>query len=169
MDMHSREQYLESLREEYRRAGKKQKKKAAVDAGVVGGLVALALLSLRVVLYFQHAHHAPPQGPGQAAVPAALSVWVADPGLSVSSSPAGLNCPGACHTTFSAGTQVTLTSTYQSGSLPLNWVGCDTPTSSAQQTCTVTLRQDTAVCIAPYDPSQPDLFTAADCAARAGQ
>jgi hypothetical protein len=26
MDMHSREQYLESLREEYRRAGKKQKK-----------------------------------------------------------------------------------------------------------------------------------------------
>src|SRR5580704_805615 len=32
MDMHSREQYLESLREEYRRAGKKQKKRLLNEA-----------------------------------------------------------------------------------------------------------------------------------------
>jgi hypothetical protein len=142
-------------------AGKKKHTTAGAGAGT--GLIAFVFL-LRVLVPHLHPHAS---GPGQAPLPATVNVWMADDSLSVYSSPAGLACSSStCLGQFTFGTQVTLTSTYQGDGPPLNWVGCDNPTTSAQQPCTVTVRYRTAVCIAPYDASQPSLFTAADCAAR---
>lgn len=97
-----------------------------------------------------------------------LNVWVVDSSLTVTSSPAGLDCTGTCHQPFPSGTRVTLTATVPPGSFPLNWVGCDTATGSAADPCTLTLTQSRAVCLAPFDPAQPTLMTTTECRARAG-
>lgn len=96
-----------------------------------------------------------------------LSVWVADRRLTVRSTPAGLRCHHVCHHAFTTGAQLTLTSNYQPGGLPLNWMGCDTATTSAADNCTVTLNHNSAVCLVPYDPAQPNLVSSAECRRRA--
>src|SRR5246500_1243159 len=53
----------------------------------------------------------------------------------VSSSPAGINCPGACSTNFSSGTVVTLTATAAAGATFAGWSGACTGTG----TCNVTM------------------------------
>lgn len=134
-------------------------KKRAATAGT-GTAVALAV-ALRVLLMSHH--HVPPTEQQ-----ATISVWV-EPGSgwTVTSSPAGLSCADICRQTFTGGSQVNLTSNYQPGSIPLNWVGCDNATSSAADTCVLTLYADKAVCIAPYDPPIT-VMTPADCASRTG-
>jgi hypothetical protein len=61
---------------------------------------------------------------------------------SVTSSPAGITCGTACSTTFTAGTQVTLTATADSGSTFAGWTGGG---CSGTSTCTVTLSAATTV------------------------
>lgn len=140
------------------------KKRHTWTEGMAGAFAVLALL--RGAVYLEHTHHLP----GLTSAQTTLNVWVEDPSLSVYSTPAGLTCLSTCHGKFTGGTRVTLTSTYQTGSLPLNWVGCDTPTASAEESCTVTVSHDTAVCIVSSDPYQPDLMmTPAECARRAAQ
>jgi hypothetical protein len=53
---------------------------------------------------------------------------------SVSSAPAGINCPGDCAQTYDQGTSVVLTATADSGSRFDSWSGCD---STAGNQCTV--------------------------------
>jgi hypothetical protein len=60
--------------------------------------------------------------PAVAAPVQTLAVAVVGPGV-VSSTPAGISCPGHCTATFSAGTSVLLTATPQSGSKFLRWGG----------------------------------------------
>lgn len=76
---------------------------------------------------------------------AALSVSLAGPGT-VTSLPAGIDCPGTCEAHFPEGTQVTLTPT-MAGGAEAAWTGCDTPASNgaAAETCTLTLGSDRSV------------------------
>jgi hypothetical protein len=55
-------------------------------------------------------------------------------GGNISSSPAGINCGGACAAPFIADTTVTLTAVPSFGSVFVSWDGCDT---TADTTCTV--------------------------------
>ncbi len=59
----------------------------------------------------------------------------------VTSSPAGINCPGTCSANFNDGTQVTLTATPASGFSFAGWSGACTGTG----TCAVTLNADSTV------------------------
>lgn len=61
---------------------------------------------------------------------------------SVTSSPAGINCGSTCSHAFTAGTQVTLTATADSGSTFEGWSGGG---CSGTATCTVTLNSDATV------------------------
>jgi RNA polymerase sigma factor (sigma-70 family) len=131
------------------------KKHSVAGAGTA---VAVILATTRLLIYL-HTHAAP--GP-----PATVSVWVPAGSVTVTSSPAGLNCTGLCHQPFTSGSQLTLTSDYRPGGLPLNWIGCDKATASAADICVVTLTTDRAVCIAPYDPPFT-VMTPEDCASRA--
>ena len=60
--------------------------------------------------------------PAGAATTARLAVAVVGPGT-VTSSPAGISCPGRCTATFAAGTTVVLTETSQKGSKFVQWGG----------------------------------------------
>ena len=60
--------------------------------------------------------------PALAAPTRTLAVAVVGPGV-VTSTPAGISCPGHCTATFSAGTSVLLTPTPQSGSKFVRWGG----------------------------------------------
>jgi RNA polymerase sigma factor (sigma-70 family) len=165
-----------------RRARSSASRVLHVIGAVIVAILRIALVGAVIVgagvgyNYYRH-HHPPgsfpggPPGGGPAGTlpgTATLSVWVVDNTLTVSSTPPGLSCSSVCHQPFTAGTRVTLTSTYQPGSIPLNWVGCDTTTASASDACTVTMTQNAAVCLAPYDPLAPNPVTPADCRARAG-
>jgi hypothetical protein len=59
-----------------------------------------------------------------------------DGGGTVTSSPAGVNCPTACSATFLSGSQVALTAAARADSLFTGWTGCD---SVSGATCTVTM------------------------------
>lgn len=54
----------------------------------------------------------------------------------VTSSPAGLTCPGQCIVSFNTGTAVILTGTPGAGATSVSWVGCD---SFSGNQCAVTL------------------------------
>jgi hypothetical protein len=70
-----------------------------------------------------------------------LSVTIAGSGT-VSSSPAGINCPTTCTATFPAGTKVTLTSKAASNSAFTGWAGGGCTGTAA---CTITLNSNQAV------------------------
>jgi trimeric autotransporter adhesin len=70
----------------------------------------------------------------------------------VSSSPAGLNCPSTCAAPFLAGSTVTLTATPAAGSLFMFWGGACSGTS-----CTVTMDAAKAV-TATFAPNKADLI-----------
>jgi hypothetical protein len=59
-----------------------------------------------------------------------------DGGGTVTSAPAGINCPTACSATFVSDSQVTLTAGAAADSLFSGWTGCD---SVSGATCTVTM------------------------------
>ena len=69
-----------------------------------------------------------------------LSVSVSGSG-SVTSSPAGISCPGTCSASFNAGTSITLTATPNSGQTFTGWSGACSGTSS----CVFTLDAAAAV------------------------
>jgi phospholipase C len=69
-----------------------------------------------------------------------LTVNVSGTGT-VTSKPAGINCPGTCSTGFAQNTQVTLTATAGTGSLFSDWSGACTGVT----TCSVTLTAATSV------------------------
>jgi hypothetical protein len=68
----------------------------------------------------------------------ALDVSVAGSGT-VTSAPAGINCPTTCHALFADNQSVTLTATPTGGSAFGSWTGC--PTSPVGNTCTMTMNQ----------------------------
>jgi len=69
--------------------------------------------------------------------PPTLTVSNAGTGIgTVTSAPAGINCPGTCSSSFPSGTQVTLTATAAAGSSFAGWSVASCGTTS---TCTVTL------------------------------
>ena len=78
-----------------------------------------------------------------------LTVSVADPAVTVTSDPPGINCTStdtsACHQSFTDGTNITLTATYDN-STSYVWDGC-TPNGD---TCTLHLVRDTTVSLQPY-------------------
>lgn len=85
---------------------------------------------------------------------APLSISVAGSGSgSVTSSPAGIDCPGACTYSFEPGTQVALTPVPASGSAFAGWSGDG---CSGTEPCEVTVEADTEV-TAAFDklPSPP--------------
>ena len=61
---------------------------------------------------------------------------------SVSSSPAGISCPGTCANAFTSGSSVTLTASPASGSTFSGWSGAG---CSGSGTCTVTMGSDASV------------------------
>jgi uncharacterized protein (DUF2141 family) len=66
----------------------------------------------------------------------ALSVSLAGTGSgTVTSNPAGINCPGTCSANYNSGTSVTLTSAAASGSTFAGWSGA----CSGKRSCTVTM------------------------------
>jgi sugar lactone lactonase YvrE len=71
---------------------------------------------------------------------------------SVTSSPAGLNCPTTCAAPFLAGSTVTLTATPAAGSLFMSWGGACSGTS-----CTVTMDSAKTV-TATFAPNKADLI-----------
>lgn len=75
----------------------------------------------------------------------ALSVLLEGP-ATVTSAPAGIDCPGACDAVFPEGTQVTLTPAMAEGAEAI-WSGCDAPAGDgvAAQVCTLTLGSDRSV------------------------
>ena len=76
-------------------------------------------------------------------MPAFYSLTVnGDNNGSLSSSPAGINCPGDCSAQYISGTVVTLTALPQPGYILQGWTGCD---NSSMSQCTVTMNTDTAV------------------------
>jgi hypothetical protein len=61
----------------------------------------------------------------------------------VSSSPAGISCPGVCSASFTSGTNLTLTATPSSNNVFVGWTG---PCAGSQDpTCTLALAQDQQV------------------------
>jgi hypothetical protein len=60
----------------------------------------------------------------------------------VTSSPGGIACPGACSASFSAGTAITLTATPAAGSRPAGWSGACTGSGAS---CQVTLSSASTV------------------------
>jgi subtilisin family serine protease len=88
-----------------------------------------------------------------AAQPHTLSVAVGGAGGgTVTSSPAGISCPGTCSASFAGGSTVTLTATPTSGSSFSSWSG----DCSGTGTCTVTMTADHAVS-ASFAASAPRL------------
>src|SRR5262249_60294684 len=71
---------------------------------------------------------------------------------SVTSSPAGLNCPTTCAGSFTAGSTVTLTATPVAGSLFMSWSGACSGAS-----CTVTMDAAKTV-TATFAPNKADLL-----------
>ncbi len=71
-----------------------------------------------------------------------LQVSVAAGTGTISSSPAGINCPSTCSATYKTGSQITLTETPSGGSGFAGWGGACSGTSS---TCTVTLSANQSV------------------------
>src|SRR5579863_2256767 len=102
---------------------------------VVCSLGSIILLLSSVALY------ASPQMPAGAGATATLTVSLAGSGKgSVSSTPAGINCPGSCSASFSAGTQVTLIETPAQGSTSAGLSEGDC--NGNGDSCTVTLQSD---------------------------
>lgn len=89
--------------------------------------------------------------------PPTLTVQVQGAGGSVTSSPAGIDCPGTCSASFAPGTQVTLTATgssFESWGFP----SCGVPgTPDTSRTCTVTLGSSISV-MAFFAPPPPPPF-----------
>jgi hypothetical protein len=88
--------------------------------------------------------------------PPARTLSVAATGLggatgSVTSSPGGIDCGGACAASYGNGTTVTLEAHPAAGAAFLSWGGCD---SSDGSRCTVTLGSDKAV-VAAFGPGPP--------------
>ncbi len=88
------------------------------------------------------------------AIPGEPTLSVTLPGHSsgtVTSSPSGINCPGTCNASFSAGTQVTLTETPNNS----NFVGWGGACSGHSSTCPVTMNENQQVSVTfnPQDVS----------------
>ena len=90
----------------------------------------------------------PPPPPPPPAQQAQLTVTVTGSGT-VTSSPAGINCPGTCTAKFNSGTTVTLTATAASG---FNFAGFGGGCSGT--TCTLTLSSSQSV-TAIFNPTSP--------------
>ena len=90
----------------------------------------------------------PPPPPPPPAQQAQLTVTVTGSGT-VTSSPAGINCPGTCTAKFNSGTTVTLTATATSG---FNFAGFGGGCSGT--TCTLTLSSSQSV-TAIFNPTSP--------------
>jgi hypothetical protein len=60
----------------------------------------------------------------------------------VSSSPAGINCGGACSADFNYGTSVTLTAAPATGSMFIGWTGCDAGSGAS---CTMSMTSGKSV------------------------
>ncbi len=96
------------------------------------------------------------------ATPATLTVTEAGSGAgTVTSSPAGISCPGSCSHSYIAGTHVKLSATPAAGSLFAGWsgAGCSgtgtcTVTMSANQSVTATFTVPTQV-LGPVPPPLP--------------
>jgi uncharacterized repeat protein (TIGR01451 family) len=74
---------------------------------------------------------------------------------SVSSEPSGIDCGGDCMATYSYGTVVTLTASYDAGTTTLVWAGdC---TAEVGDSCTLTMDQDRSVSAGFYDKTKPIL------------
>jgi hypothetical protein len=83
-----------------------------------------------------------------------LSINYSGDGIgTVTSSPAGINCPGSCSASFQQGTALTLTATPTDGSNFAGWTG----PCSGTGTCTFTLNGPTTATAAffGYDPGGP--------------
>ena len=78
---------------------------------------------------------------------------------SVTSSPAGIDCPSTCAAAFDSGTSVTLTATADPGSDFTGWSGGG---CSGTGTCQVILTADTAVDAMFENPAQPVLWVDAN-------
>ena len=76
---------------------------------------------------------------------------------SVTSSPAGIDCPSTCEAAFDNGTSVTLTATADPGSDFTGWSGGG---CSGRGTCQVTLTADTTVDATFENPAKPTLSVA---------
>jgi hypothetical protein len=94
-----------------------------------------------------------------------LTVNVAGTGTgTVSSTPAGISCPGTCSASFAGGTSVTLTASAAAGSTFAGWSGACTGTAScmvtmsAAQSVTATFRVATTTALT-VSSSQPDVGT----------
>ncbi len=84
-----------------------------------------------------------------------LTLNVSGPGSgTVTSDPAGINCPGVCSATFKDGTEVTLTATPNNGSSFTGWTG-DCAGCGSNTQCSITMDSD-KTCTAGFEgPSQP--------------
>lgn len=82
-----------------------------------------------------------PVSPALASSEAALTVTVLGEGSgTVTSDPAGIECPGDCEETYPEGTSVELTATPASDSALLSWSAC-----SGRASCAVTMEGDVGV------------------------
>src|SRR5437016_13568347 len=71
----------------------------------------------------------------------------------VTSSPAGINCPGACSANFASGTTVTLTPTAAAGGSFAGWSGACTGTGTSCAILTAAQASATAFFLAPTPPT----------------
>jgi hypothetical protein len=89
-----------------------------------------ALLSALLFLVAPSGYLEPSSAPGMVQITVSVSLGGSGTGT-VTSSPAGINCPGVCSHTFSSADTVTLTATATGGSTFTGWGGDCTGTGSS--------------------------------------
>ncbi len=95
---------------------------------------------------------------GQLAFASALSVTVSGNGT-VTSNPAGINCPGTCTTTFAAGMTIDLRATPTGGATFSGWGG-DCAAAGTASTCTLTMTSSMTATATFSSSPLPDLVPA---------
>jgi len=141
---------------------KKAKAVATGGTGGAGGFIAALLIAAVVSRSCNHLQHKNNQfSPSQT-----LTIYTWDPDATVRDS-TGRICAHFCHWQITPGTRVTLTAT-DPGPIPMNWVGCANSTSRPTDPCTLTVYQNSWICLAPYDPYQHGLVTFDRCRREAG-